>query len=57
MITIKIHLDAGINVYSKEDFEEDIDENEWDSMTEYEQDEWCKDIAFQNINYSYAIKE
>lgn len=56
MITIKIELDAGINIYSKETFEEDIDENEWDNMTEFERDEWCEDIAFQNINFSYSVK-
>lgn len=56
MITIKIEFDAGINVYSKEIFEEDIDENEWDNMAEIERDEWCKDIAFQNISFSYSIK-
>lgn len=57
MITIKIELDAGINVYSKKTFEEDIDENEWDNMAEIERDDWCKDIAFQNISFSYSIKK
>lgn len=56
MITIEIKLDAGINVYSKEIFEEDIDENEWDNMSEIDRDEWCKEIAFQNISFSYIVK-
>ena len=52
---IKVTLDAGINVYSKKEIIEDVDPEMWDNMSEFEQEEYIKEIALEGVNWSFDI--
>jgi len=57
MITIKTWLDSGANAHSCFEDEFDIDEAEWNAMTEEERDEYAKEIAWDRMDWGWVVKE
>jgi hypothetical protein len=57
MITIKTWLDSGANAYSCRETEFQIDEAEWNALTEEERDEYAKDIAWDRMDWGWVVKE
>ena len=52
---IKVVLDAGINIYSIKEIIEEVDQAMWDSMSEFEQEEFIKEIALEGVNWNFDI--
>jgi hypothetical protein len=57
MITIKAWLDSGANCHSLREIEFEIDEAEWNAMTEDERDEHAKEYAWDRMEWGWVIKE
>ena len=56
-ITIKAWLDSGANHQSAYEVEFEIDELEWNAMSEDERDEYAKDYAWERMDWGWAIKD
>ena len=55
---LKIWLDSGANIHSKRetiiDFEDlGITEEKWDAMSESEQEETAKEVAFESLEWGF----
>ena len=57
MITIKAWLDSGANIHSCREVDFDMDEDEWNSMTEAEKDECAKELAWDRMDWGWTVKE
>jgi hypothetical protein len=52
---IKITLDAGINVFSSKVMIEEVDSEMWNNMTEFEKEDFIKEIALEDVNWDFEI--
>jgi hypothetical protein len=57
MITIKVWLDSGANHDSMYTDTFEIDEAEWNAMTEKERDEYAKEYAWHRMDWGWVVKE
>ena len=57
MITIQTWLDSGANTHSCRETDFEIDEEDWNSMTEDQKDEYAKDIAWDRMDWGWREKE
>lgn len=55
MITIKTWLDSGANHQSSYEAEFEIEEAEWNAMSEEEKDEYAKDYAWDQMDWGWKI--
>lgn len=55
---VKYWLDSGANIHSKltRTIDLDIDPEEWNEMTESEQEDHMKDIVFQHLDWGYTAE-
>ena len=56
-IKIKAWLDSGANIHSCRETEFEIDEGEWNRMSEEEKDGYAKEIAWDRMDWGWVVKE
>ena len=56
-ITIKTWLDSGANIHSSYKTEFEIDEDDWNSMSEEEKEECAKEYAWNRMDWGWEVKE
>jgi hypothetical protein len=57
IITIKTWLDSGANHQSAYKTEFEIDEADWNALSEDEKDEYAKEHAWNRMDWGWVIKE
>jgi hypothetical protein len=56
-IKIKAWLDSGANIHSCRETEFEIDEGEWNLMSEEEKDAYAKEYAWDHMDWGWVVKE
>jgi len=56
IITIETWLDSGANHESSYKTQFEIDEDEWNAMSEEEKDNYAKDYAWERMDWGWKIK-
>ena len=54
-LKIKTWLDSGANCQSAYKVEFEIDESEWNAMSEEERDDYAKDYAWDRMDWGWVI--
>lgn len=54
MITIKVWLNSGANAFSTYESSFEIDRDEWNAMSEAEQEDYARDVAWARMDWGYS---
>lgn len=57
ILTIEAWLDSGANHRSDYRVEFEVDEDEWNALSEEEKDEYAKEYAWGRIDWGWVVKE